>query len=284
MDRNSYNEMQYGTMRTAFLTAFPKIFTNIEFSTDIFSNMKELAMKKGFSFLPNHFSNEMSVEIEARHKSLNKALDKYITKDTLVIEIAAGLSPRHLQYKDYDYYELDFEPVIDIKKDIYLAMGYENLNNSLYGVDITNIELFHNCLNEIINIKQHSKIIIINEGLFWYLTKEQIKEITDELCTSLLNTDWIWITSDCPTKEKSEAEYRNIISDSAKVKRGTFLDYSDFTDFFYEIGLSNDRFKLSDFLNYQDISSAKFLSFKESETIDKINSYTDIAILVSKEK
>ena len=33
---NNYNEIQYATMRTALLTAFPKIFTNIEFSTEIF--------------------------------------------------------------------------------------------------------------------------------------------------------------------------------------------------------------------------------------------------------
>ena len=284
MNNNNYNEMQYATMRTAFLTAFPKIFTNIEFSTEIFSNMKELAMKNGFSFLPSHFSNEMSIEIEARHKSLNKALDNYLSKDTLVIEIAAGLSPRHLQYKDYDYYELDFEPVIDIKKNIYSAMGYKELKNSLYGLDITDIEKLHNYINEIINIKKYSKIIILNEGLFWYLTKDQIKNITKELSISLLNIDWMWITSDCPTKEKSEAEYRNIISDSAKAKRGTFSDYNDFTVFFKEIGLSNEKYKLSDFLNYQDLSSAQFLSFEEPETIDRINTYTNIAILSPKVK
>ena len=126
---NSYSDTQYTTMRTAFLTAFPKIFTNIEFSIDIFSNMKELAIRNGFSFSPNLFSNEMSVEIEARHKALNRALDKYISKDVLVIEIAAGLSPRHLQYSDYNYYELDFNPIIDIKKNLYTTMGYEFLNN-----------------------------------------------------------------------------------------------------------------------------------------------------------
>ena len=131
-------------MRTAFLTAFPKIFTDIEFSTDIFINMKQLSIKNGFSFSPNHFSNEMSVEIEARYKSLDRVLDKYITKDTLIIEIAAGLSPRHLQYRNKNYYELDFNPIIEIKKNIYTSMGYEVLNNFLYGLDITNISKLHN--------------------------------------------------------------------------------------------------------------------------------------------
>lgn len=280
---NNYTEAQYATMRTAFLTAFPKIFTDIEFSIDVFNNMKELAIKNKFSFLPNHFSNEMSVEIEARHKALNKALDKYITKDTLVIEIASGLSPRHLQYRNYDYYELDFEQVVDIKKNIYTNMGYEELNDSLYGLDITDIELLHSYLKKIINIKPHRKIIVLNEGLFWYLTKNQIKDITNEFNTSFKNMDWIWITSDCPTKEKREDAYRNIISDSAQAKRGTFSDYNDFTEYFKELGLVNQRYKLSDYLKYQDLSSAKFLSINEAEAINKINTYTDISILNPKE-
>ena len=37
---NNFNESQYAAMRTAFLTAYPKIFTDIDYSIDIFSNMK----------------------------------------------------------------------------------------------------------------------------------------------------------------------------------------------------------------------------------------------------
>lgn len=277
---NNYDESQYATMRTAFLTAFPKIFTDIEYSTEIFSNMKDLAIKNNFSFLPNHFSNEMSVEIEARHKALNKVLDKYISNDALIIEIATGLSPRRLQYLDYDYYELDYEPVIDIKKEIYSTLGYGDFNNGLRGIDITDTVLLHNCLVEIINAKSYSKVIILNEGLFWYLNREQIKDIANEFCSMLLNRNWFWITSDCPTKEKSDAKYRNIISNSAKVKRNTFSDYDDFKTFFLEAGLLSNKNKLSDFLSYQDLSSAKFLSYTESETLEKINSYTDIAVLL----
>lgn len=277
--KNNYSEEQYRIMRTSFLTAFPKIFTDIEFSTDIFSIMKDLALKKGFSFLPNHFSNEMSVEIEARHKALNCALSKYITEDTLVIEIAAGLSPRHLQYRNYDYVELDFKPVIDIKKEIYTSMGYSTLNNTLYDVDITDIDSFHECLTKIINYKKYKKIIILNEGLFWYLTKNDIQNFTTELMSTLDNISWMWITSDCPATIKNDSDYRSIISNSAKVRKDTFTDYEDFSTFFNNIGLENIRYKLSDFLNYENLSSAKFLSFNEYETNKKIDSYTDIAIL-----
>lgn len=97
--------------------------------------------------------------------------------------------------------------------------------------------------------------------------------------------DWIWITSDCPPQDNNEAEYRNIISNSAKVKKGgTFLDYDDFSTFFKELGLNNTRYKLSDFLEYKDLTSAQLLSFEENETIKRINTYTDISILFKFDK
>ena len=114
------------------------------------------------------------------------------------------------------------------------------------------------------------------------MTKNQIKNIANEFINSLLSTNWIWITSDCPTTDKNESAYRKIISDSAKVTRGTFLDYNDFLLFFKDIGLNNKRYKLSDFLDYKDLSSATFFSFDEHDTIMKINTYTDIAILCNK--
>lgn len=278
---NKYEEAKYNIMRTAFLTAFPKIFTNINYAVDIFSSMKDLAIQKGFSFQHNLFSNEMAIEIEARHKALNYTLDKYLTEDTLIIEIAAGMSPRHLEYKKYNYVELDFEPVIETKKEIYSILGFPELSSTLYGLDITNIESLHNLLNILISKEKHyDQIIILNEGLFWYLKKENIAEITNEFKISFKDNNWIWITSDCPTTEKSNEEYRNTVSKSANVKRGgTFSDYNEFSDFFNKLELKNTSFKLSELIDYEKISSAQFFSFKEDETLNKIDTYTDIAIL-----
>lgn len=240
----NYNEAQYGAMRTAFLTAFPKIFTDIDYSTQIFDKMKELSIKKGFSFLPTHFTNEMAIEIESRHKALNGALSKHISKGCLVIEIAAGLSPRHLQYKDYDYVEIDFKPVIDIKKAIYKSMGY-NFNDMLFDADVTDTSRLKEIFSKVLNKKSYKKIIVVNEGLFWYITKENISNMTKQFINSFEKTDWLWITSDCPTIDKNTSEYRNVIANSAKVKRGkTFDDYADFTDLFKQLGLSNKQYKL----------------------------------------
>ncbi len=276
---DKYSEQQYGAMRTAFLTAFPKIFTDIDFSSQIFSEMKTLAMKKRFAFLPNHFSNEMSVEIEARHKGLNFALERFVSKNDLIIEIAAGLSPRHLQYKNFNYLELDFKPIMDIKREIYKSLDYKSLADSLNNVDLTNIKELHNFFTKALKNKNYNKIIILNEGLFWYLSKSEIAELTNEISSSIGNFDWMWITSDCPVTDKVDKDYRNTISDSAKVKRNTFEDYEDFSNFFKNLGLSNKRYSLKDFVKYKDLSSAKFFSLDENQAVQRINTYTNIAIL-----
>ncbi|MBO4823169.1 MAG: class I SAM-dependent methyltransferase [Clostridia bacterium] len=159
MITNKFSEQQNDIMRTAFLTAYPKIFTDIDYSMEIFSLMKNLVTQKGFSFQPNQFTNAMALEIEARHKAINSELNQLIDKDTLVIEIAAGLSPRHLQYQSYDYIELDFKPVIEIKKSIYSDLFYERLNNTLFDVDLANIEQLHRCLITILKHNQHKKLL-----------------------------------------------------------------------------------------------------------------------------
>lgn len=279
MNNNQFNEAQFGAMRTAFLTAFPKIFTDIDYSQEIFYNMKDLALDKGFYFAPNLFNNQMAIEIEARHKALNKALEKHITPNSLVIEIAAGMTPRHLQFKAYNYLEVDFAPIMDIKKDIYQKINQNNsLDNTVIGIDLADTKNLRVFLADVVKTKQYDKIIILNEGLFWYLTKEEIAAMTTVIYESLVGTDWMWITSDCPTEDKIVDDYRKVISDSAKVKRGTFADYNDFSDFFKALGLNNQRHKLSDFLIYKDLTSAKLFSVEESEAIRRINSYTDIAI------
>ena len=276
---NNNSEQQYGATRTAFLTAFPKIFTDIDFAVPIFSAMKTLAMQKGFTFSPNHFANEMSVEIEARHKALNSALEKLVTKDDLVIEIAAGLSPRHLQYQNLNYLELDFKPIMDIKRTIYQTLGYESLVASLNDVDVTNTQALHDFFTKVLQKKNYNKIIILNEGLFWYLSKTEIANLTKAIAAAMTNHEWLWLTADCPTTDKVADDYRKTIADSAKVKRGTFADYADFSNFFQNLGLSNQRYHLTDLVQYKDLSSAKFFALAVNQTNQRLATYTNIAIL-----
>ena len=283
MVNNNFSEQQSNIMRTAFLTAYPKIFTDIDYSMEIFAFMKDLVMKNGFAFQPNQFTNAMALEIEARHKAINHELDRLINHDTLVIEIAAGLSPRRLQYQDYDYVELDFKPIIEIKKSIYLSiypdLADKFINNTLFDVDLANTEQLHQRLTTILQQHQHKKIVVISEGLFWYLTKDVIGNLAREFTTMFQGYDWYWISADCPCDDIQDYDHRKTIADSAKVKRGTFADFADFKNFFAGCGLITQRYQLADLLKHEDLFSANFFSINQSETIKRINSYTSIAVL-----
>lgn len=207
-------------------------------------------------------------------------MQQNLTKDTLIIEIASGLSPRSLQFKEYKYAELDISPVIDVKKEIYKTMGLVELTKSLYGTDVTNTDELNKNLNKILKDKNYNKVIVLIEGLFWYLTRNEIENMTKLFIKALKGIDWMMITSDCPPYQKFEADFRNVISCSAKVKKGiTFADYEDFSLFFKNLGLTNKNYKLSHFVKYDDLSSAKFFNVKEEDAIERIEKYTDVAIL-----
>ena len=91
--------------------------------------------------------------------------------------------------------------------------------------------------------------------------------------------DWCWISADCPCDDIQDYDHRKIISESAKVKRGTFADYADFKNFFANCGLVCQRYQLSDLLKYEDLFSAKLFSINQQATMTRINSYTSIAVL-----
>ena len=158
-------------------------------------------------------------------------------------------------------------------------MNTESLNSTLFDVDLANKEQLHQSLVTILQRNQHKKIVVISEGLFWYLTKDVITNITHEFVKMFQGYDWCWISADCPCDDTQDYDYRKIISNSAKAKRDTFTNYEDFKNLFAHCGLTSKRYKLVDLWKYEDLFSAKFLSINQQEAIKRINSYTSIALL-----
>ena len=276
-------EQMYTTMRTAILTAYPKIFTDIEYAPEFFLQTTRLANDYGFSFQPELFVANMTVEIEARFKAVSKTLEKQLKNDrenTLVIELATGLSPRKLKFNDMAYYESDFSAIINLKKQLYSQMGHTDFNKNLFGVDLSNQKELYSFLIKIPNLKKYKKIIVISEGLFWYLNKEIISNMVRTFTSAFEGVNWLWISSDCPPKIKNETEYRNVISNSANVKSvKTFADSEDFHKFFNNLGYSVTQKSLTDLISPKKIYSGKFFSITEEDVKNRMESYTDIAII-----
>lgn len=269
----------WNTMRTAILTAYPKLFTDIPYAPQLFLHAIQLAVEYGFSFDPSLFVEKMSLEIEARHKALNVALKEQISANTIIMELGAGLSPRRLEFIDTSYLELDYEPIANMKRNIYKLMGFPQLTNDVYGIDLTDLQTVTELLDHI-NQNNYAKIVVLSEGLFWYLKRVHLHNLLAIFSKTWKQKTWIWLTADCPVTIKGHASYRKIISSSSnKDMHERFVDLDDFCAFFRKYGCSVSCYKITDLLSPQTLYSGKFF-FTSMEKIKKrIYNYTNIALI-----
>ncbi len=273
-------EALFRTMRTAFLTAYPKIFTDVGYTSDIFFQSIKLATEYGFSFQTSLFVADMAIEIEARHKALSAAVASGVNEETLVIELAAGLSPRRAEFAGANYVELDHETIVEIKKTIYQKMGLNEYALGLRAVDFMDKEAFAEVLQSL-GVSNYKRVLVVSEGLFWYLKRSHVQGMVDVLSSVLQDVEWMWVTADCPTHaEISEEEYRNVIANSSNCSPvEPFADFYDFADFWMKNGFSVDAHSLAHFVDVQAISSGKFFSVSVEEVGRRMAEYTDIAII-----
>ncbi|MBQ2740175.1 MAG: class I SAM-dependent methyltransferase [Clostridia bacterium] len=273
-------EALFRTMRTAFLTAYPKIFTDVRYASDIFFQSVKLAAEYGFSFQTSLFVADMAVEIETRHKALSAAVAAWTDKETLVIELAAGLSPRRAEFAGVNYVEFDHETIVEIKKTIYQKMGFADYASGLYAVDFMDKEAFAKIM-QTLGVHNYKRVVVVSEGLFWYLKRSHVQGMVDVLSSALQGVEWLWITADCPTHaEISEAEYRNVIANSSNCSPvEPFADFNDFADFFTQNGFALSAHRLREFVSPDCIYAGKFFSVSAEEVGGRMADYTDIALL-----
>lgn len=269
----------WNTMRTAILTAYPKLFTDIPYAPQLFFYAIRLAVKYGFFFEPELFVEKMSLEIEARHKALNIALQEQIDADTLVVELGAGLSPRRMEFADTAYCELDYPPIADMKREIYAAMGQTRRAKDVFDVDLTDLQAVEQFLRHL-KRRKFAKIVVLSEGLFWYLKRAHLRNLVGCFSEKWKGQDWVWLTADCPVAKEINAPYRKIISDSSDIGQDErFVDYGDFRAFFESCECSVLRRKLTDFLSPEAVYAGKFFSVSASEVEKRMCEYTDIALI-----
>lgn len=271
-------------MRTAVLTAFPKIFTDIQFASEIFHQGIVLANKHGFSFAPELFVNQMAVEIEARFKGTSRALCEQIKAGVgIVIEVAAGLSPRSLQFAQVPYFECDLKPVCALKKEIFKGLNRNEKAKNIFSVDLTDVKGLKNFLLKVSKDFRTGKAIIVSEGLFWYLKREDIQTMA-KIFVQVFGDRLVWISPDCPPDMTNSEDYRKKISDSAKSKRNTFRDKDDFVDFFEKLGFGVSCRRLSELVPTKQISSGKTFALTDEQIRQKIDSYVNVAVMTAKTK
>ncbi len=279
-----YTLDQQNTMRTAFLTAFPKIFTDIPYANDIFSETIRLANSWRFSFQPEQFVAKLAVELEARHRALSCTVREQVNKigDCLIIELGAGLSSRRLEFKDMSYIEVDYPPMVEIKSNIYEKLGFSVKSGELIGADLTNINDLDYIIKSIAILKPDCPVIIVSEGLFWYLTRDDMLTLSKFVHTMLSSHRGLWITGDCPPKIDiyKNDKYRNVIAESSSRKIDEpFGSLSEFVDFFISLGFNINSTKMEQWVKNDEIVSARLFSLSPETTLNRMRAYTDIAVL-----
>jgi hypothetical protein len=192
--------------------------------------------------------------------------------------LASGLSPRKIEFAYFPFYEIDLPEIIEIKKEIYKDLDITC--DGLICMDLCDSTILYDVLSEITE-KNHGKdILIVSEGLFWYLKRKDIQGIVDVFKKFFCHTKWKWLTSDCFAHEIYEPEYRNIIAKSSnKSSTEPFADFDDEFMFFSGNGFSLERYRITDLIDVRDVFSGRFFSIPENEVRTRVESYTDIACL-----
>jgi O-methyltransferase involved in polyketide biosynthesis len=191
-------------LSTAILTAYPRTFTGIPYSVEIFEELK-----KEMKNIPDSLLVEkLAPELEARFKLINKLLQE--VGITQILELAAGYSTRGLvfaQSMGATFVEVELSQVCVQKKRIiqkFTAIP-ENLHilsgNALRADDIKKCtEIFD----------RNSPVAVINEGLLRYLNFDEKRIVARNIFDLLSEFGGVWITSDVAPKKFVLNQDKNI--------------------------------------------------------------------------
>jgi len=235
---------------TAILTAYPRIFTDIPYSKEIFD-----LLKKKVTITDDLLNDLLAPELEARYK----LTDKFLKENNInqVLEIAAGYSQRGMiqSQNGIDYIELDLDSVCKTKNTIIKSII--NMPNNLHLISGNAIELddFKKCEKY---FDQSKEIAIIHEGLFRYLTFAEKEKVAKNIYYLLNKYGGVWITCDLTP--------RRFLVNQNKVNPALNKDINNITS----RNNINDRFDnkehVTDFLEKIGFS-VEFHDFKEAKSI-----------------
>lgn len=91
------------------------------------------------------------------------------------------------------------------------------------------------------------------------ITGKNIADMIRCFENAFAGTEWMWLTADCPVEP--------------------FADYTDFAAFLHEHGFPVQCSRMTETVSPRELYAATFFSVDEAETRERMESYTDIALL-----
>ena len=234
---------------TAILTSYPRIFTDIMYEKDIYNWIESNCSSK------IKLNKSLAPEIEARYKLINKLLDKLNIYQ--VLEIASGYSSRGLIYskKGYNYVEMDLPDVSNIKKKLIDDLFESSNNLHIVSGNAISYDDYIKCDEYFDSDKE---LVVINEGLFRYLTFDEKKKVGQNIYSLLKKHGGVWITCDITPK--------GFIDKQDKINPSLDDDINSITS----RNNLNDRFESKEHvrsffeeIGFKDIEFHKFIEVKD---------------------
>ncbi len=198
--------------------------------------------------------------LESRFKAVNRILEEH--EATQILELAAGLSPRGMDFaqRDIVYVESDLAESIALKREIVTAvLGHVPANLHLCAASVLDRSALTACCSAFTN----GPIAVTTEGLLRYLTFEEKTQLAANVREILSRHGGLWITTDIHLRHWAWRHRGAIQRESETERLGRDLDPNYFDDldharaFFEGCGFQVDSRPLLEGIGEQVVSLPK---------------------------
>jgi len=263
---------------TAILTAYPRTFSDIPYSQQIFD---ELVRYHG-KIDENLIVDRLAVELEARSKLIDRLLAS--TKTNQVLELASGFSSRGLiftQKPNTQYVELDLPGLTTVKQEVIGNILPIPNNLHIIGGNVLRDGDFKKASNYFDTNKQ---ISVVNEGLLRYLTFDEKAVVATNIRKILEKFGGVWISGDGATKNFRNSQNKNVPSLNTTLMNTTkrndignaFESQEHFREFFDKLGFT---IEFHSYTEVQDeLTSPPKLGLSNKDVSDKLLAYASAIV------
>jgi len=237
---------------TAQLAAYMRQFSDIPFASDVAEllHSREVfeALLQGQKMVPEDLL-WYALIFEVRYKRVTEAIRR--TGSRQVLELASGFTLRGLAFTEdprYTYIESDLTGVSTEKKAIIASLRQK------YGLaDHANLHfptvnaLDRGQLREAVKrLKRDQPLVVVNEGLFQYLSPDEMGTVVGNIRELLAEFKGSWITPDFSIKDEvnqvseQQRNFRRIVAAATehKMYNNAFDSLEQLMAFLREMGLS----------------------------------------------
>ena len=261
-------------IQTAWLTAYPRIFSDIPLSVEIFEELEKIRKEDGIEVSETLKVSRLAPELEARYKLVNRLLGQNNSRQ--ILELASGLSSRGFimsQDPSVNYVELEFSQMVDDKRKIMKALisnGKLTLGDNFHfeagsALNLSDIK------QAIKHFKRDQPITIINEGLLRYLTFPEKAIVAKNIQAILKEYGGVWITPDITLQKFLKTQDELIPGKNDEIQKMTnknfnqnrFENVEQAKEFFENLGFSVEKHSWLEIIN--ELVSPQKLDISEDE-------------------